>query len=69
MRILVAAMLGLCVFAASASEEMEFCALVSTVPSIGHITLYDGPGDRFGQRAKLVLDDFLYRHFPVQHLE
>jgi len=34
--------------------------LLSTVPSIGHITLYDGPGDRFGQRAKLVRDDFLY---------
>ncbi|MFZ0838299.1 MAG: hypothetical protein WAM77_12655 [Xanthobacteraceae bacterium] len=60
MRIVVAALLGLCVSSASASEEMDFCALVSTVPSIGYITLYDGPGDRFGQRAKLVLDDFLY---------
>jgi len=59
MRFVFAAILCLGIISAAASEEIDFCAIVTSPPT-GYIVLYDGPGGRFGTRAKLVLNDFLY---------
>ena len=45
---------------ASQVGEEDFCALVIKAPSEGFVILYDGPGDKFGFRSKLVVNDFLY---------
>ena len=59
MRIVVAAILGLLIIPARADDELEFCAVVTSAPA-GYIILHDGPGSKFGTRAKLAVDDLLY---------
>ena len=59
MHIIVAAILGLFIIPARADDELEFCAVVISAPA-GYIILHDGPGSKFGTRAKLVVDDLLY---------